>query len=240
MSLPSTVFLLKTLNGLLWLYLQEVCRVFYLSSFNVMCSIFNAITQTFEEGQSADATNLLMGKIWLLDTVIWIDVLWEGGKVVHISKKHFIKMCRRVTVKIHMFSTGWRRVVWFMFWPLNPLYPSERKLGQPQYQLGCIYEEKSLSQPPEILVLQPKTSLFTQLFYSSSQNWCFIIPKYSVRRFSVHIILFAAYPCIFLGAFETLWSLLILLCPFVWNSWTTGLISMKFDVSESMKNYQTI
>jgi hypothetical protein len=64
-------------------------------------------------------------------------------------------MCGRFMIKIHTFNTGWMRVVCFIFWPLNPwkkspLYPSERKLGQPQYQLGCIYEEKSLSQPPEI------------------------------------------------------------------------------------------
>jgi hypothetical protein len=41
-------------------------------------------------------------------------------KVVHIFKKVFIKMSRRLTIKIHTFSTGWRRVVCFMFWPHNP------------------------------------------------------------------------------------------------------------------------
>lgn len=102
-------------------------------------------------------------------------------------------MCGRLVVKIHTFGTRWRRVVCFMFWALNPRKraPCIHQRGSwvsPSTSLDTLMKRSPYpNDVKSVLVLQLKTSLFTQLLYSSSQNWCFIIPKYSI------VTIFCAY-----------------------------------------------
>jgi hypothetical protein len=173
------------------IFIRSLCIIHFFS-FNIMHSIFNAVT-TFLGRLKYCCYQFVKGKNLAFGYSHLNLCLWEGGKVFHIYKHRFIKMCGRLTVKIDTFSTRWRRVVCFMFWALNP-----------QKRALCIHQRggwvspstsldalKNRSPYPNdlksVLVLQFKTSLFIQLLYSSSQNWCFIIPKYSI------VAIFCAY-----------------------------------------------
>jgi hypothetical protein len=185
-------------------------RVFYLSSFNVMCRIFNVVTQTFWGTpkcwcyEFVNEENLTFGYSHLN----WC-FMGRRKSCPYISKKHFIKMCGRLIAKIHTFSAGWRRVVCFMFWPLSPCKraPYIHQRGNwacPSTSLDALTKRSPYPNHPKSMLSSSLKSVSSLDCYIPAHR-IEVLSFLNILRFSVHIILFTAYPHIFLGVFATLW-----------------------------------